>query len=181
MKANDRDRKGLSKDQIAWISGLAAIILVAGLSWSTGVFSKVEPASAATVGTTSAVAAPTGSDGFDEPIAEITEITEIAESNKSSTAAPVGLVLTVTPSAGTQPATAVPVSFSIGNAGTVIVQAADGNLTLLAALSNAGVIATTTSPNPQTLTISFLAPSGKGTAQITLTLAGPQITYQIGA
>jgi hypothetical protein len=178
MKANDRDRKGLSKDQIAWTSGLAAIILVAGLSWSTGVFSKVEPASAATVGTTSAVAAPTGSDGFDEPIAEITEITE---SNKSSTAAPVGLVLTVTPSAGTQPATAVPVSFSIGNAGTVIVQAADGNLTLLAALSNAGVIATTTSPNPQTLTISFLAPSGKGTAQITLTLAGPQITYQIGA
>jgi hypothetical protein len=178
MKANDRDRKGLSKDQIAWISGLAAIILVAGLSWSTGVFSKVEPASAATVGTTSAVAAPTGSD---EPIAEITEITEITQSNKSSTAAPVGLVLTVTPSAGTQPATAVPVSFSIGNAGTVIVQAADGNLTLLAALSNAGVIATTTSPNPQTLTISFLAPSGKGTAQITLTLAGPQITYQIGA
>jgi hypothetical protein len=178
MKANDRDRKGLSKDQIAWISGLAAIILVAGLSWSMGVFSKVEPASAATVGTTSAVAAPTGADGFDEPTAEITEITE---SNKSSTAAPVGLVLTVTPSAGTQPATAVPVSFSIGNAGTVIVQAADGNLTLLAALSNAGVIATTTSPNPQTLTISFLAPSGKGTAQITLTLAGPQITYQIGA
>jgi hypothetical protein len=62
-----------------------------------------------------------------------------------------------------------------------MVQTVGGNLTLLAAVSNAGVIATTSSPNPQTITVSFLAPNGKGTAQITLTLTGTQLTYQIGA
>jgi hypothetical protein len=73
MKANHLSRLGLTKDQQAWITGSAAIILVAGLSFSSGVFSKIEPVTAVIPAVTT-TPMNTSATNFDEPIADATPI-----------------------------------------------------------------------------------------------------------
>ena len=90
-----------------------------------------------------------------------------------------GFVISVTPSAGTVAAAAGPLSYAVGNAGTVIVQAAGGVLTLLAVIPSPGVVASVTGSSQSAVSVTFMVPGAAGTASCALSLSGSSLTYQI--
>ncbi len=70
-------------------------------------------------------------------------------------------------------------TYQVGNAGTVIVQVVNGQLELLAVVPSPGVIAAVSAVSPSSLAIAFSAPAGAGTASITFTLMGTQLSSTI--
>jgi hypothetical protein len=75
-------------------------------------------------------------------------------------------------------ATPGPLTYQVGNAGSVIVDATGGVLTLLAAIPSPGVVAVLTDSSTTALSIAFRSANG-GSASCNLSLSGSQLSYQI--
>jgi hypothetical protein len=88
------------------------------------------------------------------------------------------LLISATPTQATATVASGPLTYRVGNGGSVVVDATAGTLSLLASLPEPGAVAVVSNATTTALTISFLSSTGSGSASATLSLAGNQLTYQ---
>lgn len=86
--------------------------------------------------------------------------------------------ISIAPTRGTASSVPGPISIPVGNAGSVVVQVRNGALELAAAIPSPGVIAIVHEAGP-TVSVSFSAPRGSGSASFSAALSGTRIPYQI--